>query len=86
VVERDSAWRWHCEQLKLPQLRHRNHGLVISNFGKQILVSPLLYHMLYLLVLLCFRSISCDVLYYLVDIVYTYLCVYLEGHHIFSMN
>jgi hypothetical protein len=44
--------------------------LVILNFGKQIIVSPLLYLPLYLLVLLCFRSISCDVLHCLVDIVY----------------
>jgi hypothetical protein len=21
----DLAWIWHCEQLKLPQWRHRNH-------------------------------------------------------------
>jgi hypothetical protein len=61
-------------------------GLVISNFGKQILVSPLLYLPLYLLVLLCFLSISCDVLHCLVDIVYIYLCVYLEGHRIFFVN
>jgi hypothetical protein len=25
VVERDSAWSWPCEQLKLPQRRRRNH-------------------------------------------------------------
>jgi hypothetical protein len=25
VVERDPAWSWPCEQLKLPQLRCRNH-------------------------------------------------------------
>jgi hypothetical protein len=25
VVERDPAWSWPCEQLKLPQRRHRNH-------------------------------------------------------------
>jgi hypothetical protein len=59
---------------------------VILNFGKQILVSPLLYLPLYLLVLLCFRSISCDVLHCLLDIVYIYLFVYLEVHHIFSVN
>jgi hypothetical protein len=38
-------------------------GLVIPNFGKQIIVSPLVYFPLYLLVLLCFRIISCIVLY-----------------------
>jgi hypothetical protein len=27
VVERDSAWSWPCEQLKLPQWRRRNHGV-----------------------------------------------------------
>jgi hypothetical protein len=27
VVERDSAWSWPCEQLKLPQRRCRNHGV-----------------------------------------------------------
>jgi hypothetical protein len=47
--------------------------LVILNFGKQIIVSPLVYFPLYLLVLLCFRIISCGVLYCLVDIVYIYL-------------
>jgi hypothetical protein len=47
--------------------------LVILNFGKQIIVSPLVYFPLYLLVLLCFRVISCDVLYCLVDIMYIYL-------------
>jgi hypothetical protein len=36
---------------------------VILNFGKQILVSPLLYLPLYLLVLLCVRFISCGVHY-----------------------
>jgi hypothetical protein len=45
-------------------------GLVISNFDKQIIVSPLIDFPLYLLVLLCFRIISCGVLYCLVDIVY----------------
>jgi hypothetical protein len=25
VVERDPAWSWPCEQLKLPQWRSRNH-------------------------------------------------------------
>jgi hypothetical protein len=25
VVERDPAWSWPCEQLKLPQWRYRNH-------------------------------------------------------------
>jgi hypothetical protein len=47
--------------------------LVILNFGKQIIVSHLVYFRLYLLVLLCFRVISCDVLYCLVDIMYIYL-------------
>jgi hypothetical protein len=27
VVERDPAWSWPCEQLKLPQRRRRNHGV-----------------------------------------------------------
>jgi hypothetical protein len=27
VVERDPTWSWPCEQLKLPQRRHRNHGV-----------------------------------------------------------
>jgi hypothetical protein len=48
-------------------------GLVIPNFGKQIIVSPLVYFPFYLLVLLCFCIISCGVLYCLVDIVYIYL-------------
>jgi hypothetical protein len=48
-------------------------GLVIPNFGKQIIVSPMVDFPLYLLVLLCFRIISCGVLYYLVDIVHTHL-------------
>jgi hypothetical protein len=48
-------------------------GLVIPNFGKQISVSPLVDFLLYLLVLLCFRIISCGVLYCLVDIVYIHL-------------
>jgi hypothetical protein len=48
-------------------------GLVILNFGQQIFVSPLVYFLLYLLVPLCFRVISCGVLYYLVDIVYIHL-------------
>jgi hypothetical protein len=47
--------------------------LVILNFGKQIIVSPLVYFPLYLLVLLCFRIISYAVLYCLVDIVYIHL-------------
>jgi hypothetical protein len=59
---------------------------VILSFGKQIIVSPLLYLLLYLLVLLCFRSISCGVLHCLVDIVYIYIYVYLEVHRIFSVN
>jgi hypothetical protein len=48
-------------------------GLVILNFDKQIIVSLLIYFLLYFLVLLCFRVISCGVLYCLVDIVYIYL-------------
>jgi hypothetical protein len=48
-------------------------GLVILNFGHQIIVSPLVYFPLYLLVLLCFRIISCGVLYCFVDIVYIHL-------------
>ncbi len=47
--------------------------LVILNFGKQIIVSPLVDFPLYLLVLLCFHVISCGVLYCLVDIVYIHL-------------
>jgi hypothetical protein len=48
-------------------------GLVILNLGQQIIVSPLVNFPPYLLVLLCFRVISCGVLYCLVDIVYIYL-------------
>jgi hypothetical protein len=48
-------------------------GLVILNFGKQIIVSPLVDFPLYLLVLLCFHIISCGVLYCLVDIVYIHI-------------
>jgi hypothetical protein len=49
-------------------------GLVILNFDKQIIVSSLLVYLpLYFLVQLCFHVISCDVLYYLVDIVHIYL-------------
>jgi hypothetical protein len=48
-------------------------GLVILNFGKQIIVSSLLVYLpLYFLIQLRFRVISCDVLYCLVDIVYIY--------------
>jgi hypothetical protein len=47
--------------------------LVIANFGKRIIVSPLVYFPLYLLVMLCFRIIYCGVLYCLVDIVYIHL-------------
>jgi hypothetical protein len=61
-------------------------GLVIPKFGKQIIMSLLIYFPLYLLVLLCFHVISCDVLHCLVDIVYIYLCVYLEVHCIYFMN
>jgi hypothetical protein len=48
-------------------------GLVILNFGQQIIVSLLIYFSLYLLVLLCFRVISCGVLYCFIDIVYIHL-------------
>jgi hypothetical protein len=48
-------------------------GLMILNFGQQIIMSPLVYFSLYLLVLLCFRVISCGVLYCFVDIVYIHL-------------
>jgi hypothetical protein len=48
-------------------------GLVILNFGKQIIVSLLIYFPLYLLVLLCFYVISCGVLYCFLDIVYIHL-------------
>jgi hypothetical protein len=48
-------------------------GLVILNFGQQIIVSPLVYFPLYLLVLLCFRVISCGVLYCLVNIMTIHL-------------
>jgi hypothetical protein len=61
-------------------------GLVIPNFDKQIIVSPLIYFLFYILVLLCFRIISCDVLHYLVDIMYIYLSVSLEVHCIYSVN
>jgi hypothetical protein len=61
-------------------------GLVIPIFDKQIIVSHLPYFPLYLLVLLCFCSISYYVLHCLIDIVYIYLCVYLEVHRIFSVN
>jgi hypothetical protein len=61
-------------------------GLVIPIFGKQIFVSLLIYFPLYLLVLLCFDVISCDVLRCLVDIVYIYLCVSLKVHCIYSVN
>jgi hypothetical protein len=48
-------------------------GLVIPNFDKQIIVSPLIYFLLYFLDLLCFRVISCGVLYCLVYIMYIHL-------------
>jgi hypothetical protein len=48
-------------------------GLVILNFGKQIIVSTLVDFPLYRLVLLCFRIISCGVFYCLVDIMYIHL-------------
>jgi hypothetical protein len=60
--------------------------LVIPNFDKKIIVSSLIYFPFYLLVLLCFRVISCDVLHCLVDIMYIYLCVSLEVHCIYFMN
>jgi hypothetical protein len=47
--------------------------LMIPNFSKQIIVSPLVDFLLYLLVLLCFHIISCGVIYCLVDIVYIHL-------------
>jgi hypothetical protein len=47
--------------------------MVILNFSQQIIMSPLVFFPLYLLVLLCFRVISCSVLYYLVDIMYIHL-------------
>jgi hypothetical protein len=47
--------------------------LVILIFDQQIIVSPLVYFLLYLLVLLCIYVISCGVLYCLVDIVYIHL-------------
>jgi hypothetical protein len=48
-------------------------GLVIPKFGRQsIMSSVFVYLLLYFLVQLCFRVISCDVLYYLVHIVYIY--------------
>jgi hypothetical protein len=51
-------------------------GLVIQNFGKQIIVSSSsIYLLLYFLVQLCFCVIHCDVLYCLVDIVYIYLSI-----------
>jgi hypothetical protein len=61
-------------------------GLMILNFGKQIIVSLLIYFPLYLLVLLCFRVIFCGVLYCLVDIVYIRLCISLGAHCIYSVN
>jgi hypothetical protein len=48
-------------------------GLVISNFSQQIMVSLLVYFLFCLLVLLCFRVISCGVLYCFVYIVYIHL-------------
>jgi hypothetical protein len=47
--------------------------LVILIFDQQIIVSPLVYFLLYLLVLLCIHVISYGVLYCLVDIVYIHL-------------
>jgi hypothetical protein len=51
-----------------------NGDVVIPIFVKQIIVSSLLVYIpLCFLVQLCCCVISCDVLYYLVDIVYIYL-------------
>jgi hypothetical protein len=61
-------------------------GLVILNFGKQIIVPLLIYFPLYLLVLLCFRVISCGVLYCLVDIVYIHVRISLGAHCIYSVK
>jgi hypothetical protein len=61
-------------------------GLVIPNFGKQIIVAPLIYFPLYLLALLCFRVISCGVPYFLVDIVYIHLSISLGAHCIYYAN
>jgi hypothetical protein len=61
-------------------------GVVILNFDKQIIMSFLIYFLLYLLVLLYFRVISCDVIHCLVNIVYIYLCLSLEVHYIYSVN
>jgi hypothetical protein len=61
-------------------------GLVILNFGKQIIVSLLVYFPFYFLILLCFHVISCDVLHCLVDIVYVYLLISLGVYCIYSVN
>jgi hypothetical protein len=61
-------------------------GLVILNFDQQIIVSLLVYFLLYLLVLLCFHVISYGVLYCLVDIVYIHLSISLRAHCIYSVN
>jgi hypothetical protein len=60
--------------------------LMIPNLGKQIIVGLLIYFLLYLLVLLCFHVISCDVIHCLVVIVYIYPCVSLKVHCIYFMN
>jgi hypothetical protein len=60
--------------------------LMILNFSKQIIMSLLIYFLIYLLILLCFRVIFCDMLHCLVNIVYIYLCVSLEVHCIYSVN
>jgi hypothetical protein len=57
--------------------------LVILNFDKQIIMSLLIYFLLYLLVLLCFHIISCDVFHCLVDIVYINLSISRSTLHIF---
>jgi hypothetical protein len=61
-------------------------GLVILNFAKQIIVSLFIYFPPYLLILLYFHIISCDMFHCLVDILYIYLCVSLEVHCIYSVN
>jgi hypothetical protein len=73
VVERDTTWSWPCEKSSFLNGDIGITVLVILNFGKQIIVSPLIYFLLYLLILLCFHVISCGVLYCLVDIVYIHL-------------
>jgi hypothetical protein len=73
VIERDLVWSWPCEQLKLPQQRRRDHGVGDFDLQSTNYYVSLVLFLLYLLVLLCFRVISCGVLYCLVDIVYIHL-------------